>query len=250
LPSSIAVCSDGELRTLATERQRAYDDARARLAPEQRKALLADQKAWVASYPPACGVARVIAPSLPLAPAIKDCMAQAGRARIAYLKAYAETLTPFLPPVLQQVIESGTISAAPVVTNALGENPQTIAPARQPAPTSGSEPPSPAPSPAATSATQAAGPPSSNSEYNPWYYITEHMGTIDCVLLTNPKTGENATPDEIIAQLRSMGKSVTVLKQESDLVAFQAPIGAGSGIFIRGKDKCEDSARYNEEHPR
>jgi TonB family protein len=91
LPSSIAVCSDGELRALATERQRAYDEARARLNLEQQKALLADQQGWVASYPPACGVARDVAPALPLSPAIKDCMIQAGRARIAYLKAYGAT---------------------------------------------------------------------------------------------------------------------------------------------------------------
>jgi hypothetical protein len=87
LASSIAICSDAELRSLMIERGRAFDEAKSRLPLDQRKALLVDQKGWVASYPQACGVARDVAP-LPLAPAIKDCMAQAGRARIAYLRGY------------------------------------------------------------------------------------------------------------------------------------------------------------------
>ena len=88
LPLSIAICSDPDLRALAQERQHAYDDANARLSPDRQKALLADQNGWVKSYPLACGLAQDAAPPLPLAPAIKACMAQAGRARIAYLRAY------------------------------------------------------------------------------------------------------------------------------------------------------------------
>jgi uncharacterized protein YecT (DUF1311 family) len=55
LPSSIAICSDRELRALVLERQRAYDEAKARLNPDQQKALLADQNGWVRTYPQACG---------------------------------------------------------------------------------------------------------------------------------------------------------------------------------------------------
>ena len=90
LPSSIAICSDPELRALVIERQHAFDQARSRLSRDRRKALLADQNSWVRSYPRICGLADA-PPSLPLAPTIKDCMAQAGRARIAYLKAYGGT---------------------------------------------------------------------------------------------------------------------------------------------------------------
>jgi uncharacterized protein YecT (DUF1311 family) len=93
LPSSIAICSDRELRALVLERQRAYDGAKAGLNPDQQKALLADQNEWVRTYPRTCGLTD--APqSLPLAPAIKDCMAEAGRARIAYLKAYGLASPP------------------------------------------------------------------------------------------------------------------------------------------------------------
>jgi uncharacterized protein YecT (DUF1311 family) len=87
LPSSVAICSDRELRALAIERQDAFDAAKARLSPDQQKALLADQNGWVRTYPRTCGLTDA-PPSLPLAPAIKDCMAEAGRARIAYLRDY------------------------------------------------------------------------------------------------------------------------------------------------------------------
>jgi hypothetical protein len=50
LPSSIAICSDQELRALTLERQHAYDEAKVRLNGEQQKALLADQNGWVKSY--------------------------------------------------------------------------------------------------------------------------------------------------------------------------------------------------------
>jgi uncharacterized protein YecT (DUF1311 family) len=89
LPSSIAICSDPELLELTRERQNAYNEANARLGTYQQKALLADQNAWVKSYPLKCGLAQDAAPALPLAPAVKDCMASAGRARIVYLRAYA-----------------------------------------------------------------------------------------------------------------------------------------------------------------
>ena len=102
-PSSIALCSDAELRALAIERQHAFDEARARVGEPRYGALLADQKAWVASYPKACGVASDVTPSLPLAPEIRDCMARAGRARIAYLNLYG---------VAASVPSSSTISSA------------------------------------------------------------------------------------------------------------------------------------------
>jgi uncharacterized protein YecT (DUF1311 family) len=88
LPSSIAICSDPELQALAEERQNAFDEAKSRLDPGSHAALVEDQKGWVGSYSRACGIAPNVAPSLPLAPPIKECMARAGRARIAYLRAY------------------------------------------------------------------------------------------------------------------------------------------------------------------
>lgn len=90
LPSSIAICSDGDLRALVIQRQHAYDEARARLDLDQQKALLADQNAGVHSYARACGLGDN-PPALPLAPKIKGCMTEAGRARIAYLTAYGGT---------------------------------------------------------------------------------------------------------------------------------------------------------------
>jgi uncharacterized protein YecT (DUF1311 family) len=92
-PSSVALCSDTELKALAVERQHAFDEARARVGEARYGVLLADQKAWVMSYPKACGVAPDVAPQLPLSPPVRDCMANAGRARIAYLKTYGTSAT-------------------------------------------------------------------------------------------------------------------------------------------------------------
>ena len=83
-------------RTSALQRPRAararhrapegFRRTRSRLSPAQQKALLADQNGWVKTYPQVCGLASDVPPPLPLAPAIKNCLAQAGRARVAYLK--------------------------------------------------------------------------------------------------------------------------------------------------------------------
>jgi len=87
LPSSIAICGDAELRTLAIERNRAFVEAEAGLSPDQQKELLADQNDWVRSYARVCGLPD--SPSaLALAPEVKACMARAGWARTAYLRAY------------------------------------------------------------------------------------------------------------------------------------------------------------------
>lgn len=91
LPSSIAICSEPELRALTRARQTAYDEARDRLSPDQQRVLLADQNDWVKSYPAGCGISQSAPPTLPLSPATKECMAQAGRARIAYLHSYGSS---------------------------------------------------------------------------------------------------------------------------------------------------------------
>jgi uncharacterized protein/peptidoglycan hydrolase-like protein with peptidoglycan-binding domain len=90
---SIALCSDRELRTLAVERQHAFDAAKGPLNPEQQRALLADQSDWVNSYAEKCGLSQDVPPMLPLARAIKDCMARAGRERTEYLQAYRPVKT-------------------------------------------------------------------------------------------------------------------------------------------------------------
>jgi uncharacterized protein YecT (DUF1311 family) len=129
LPSSIAICSDPELRALMIQRDKAFNEVISRLAPDQQKALLADQNNWVKTYSQACGVSENAPPTLPLSPANRDCMATAGRMRIPYLRAYAggsgtanpaspETETPSLPPN----------SLAPVVQ----ANPQPMPPAAPP----------------------------------------------------------------------------------------------------------------------
>src|SRR5439155_14505483 len=56
LPSSVALCSDPELRELAIQRNRAFEAARARLNVDAYNALLRDQNGWVRSYAASCGI--------------------------------------------------------------------------------------------------------------------------------------------------------------------------------------------------
>ncbi len=86
--SMIAVCSDDQLRALAIERLRAFDEAISRLPADQQKLLAADQNGWALSYPQGCGVWSNVPPPLPIAPEVRECMAKAGQARLVYLRAY------------------------------------------------------------------------------------------------------------------------------------------------------------------
>jgi uncharacterized protein YecT (DUF1311 family) len=95
---NFAVCSDDELRKLALERLRAFNEANARLPPDQQKVLTADQNGWALSYPQACGLATAEPPALPLASSVKDCLADAGRKRLSYLRSYGLAGAKETPP--------------------------------------------------------------------------------------------------------------------------------------------------------
>jgi hypothetical protein len=95
--SSIALCSDLELRELAIQRNRAFEAARARLSVDAYDALLRDQKGWVHSYSTACGIIETSPPILPLPSQTQECMKRAGRARIEYLWNYVGGTTNPVP---------------------------------------------------------------------------------------------------------------------------------------------------------
>src|SRR5690242_5899518 len=89
LPSSAVICSDPELMRIADERQQAMNEARARLSPEQYRALIADQNAWIRSYSAACGVPPDgDMPEPPIAVSVRACFKRAGEARTAYIRSF------------------------------------------------------------------------------------------------------------------------------------------------------------------
>lgn len=85
---NVAICGDADLRALAIDRLHALYAARARLAWDQQKQLVADQNGWAATSAASCGLKDDAPPTLPLDPTIKNCLTDAGRARLAYLQAY------------------------------------------------------------------------------------------------------------------------------------------------------------------
>jgi uncharacterized protein YecT (DUF1311 family) len=104
LPSSIALCSDPELRELAIQRNHAFEAARARLSADAYDALQRDQKGWVHSYSTACGILETIPPTLPLPPQTLDCMKHAGRARVEYLWNYMGETPNASPPKSADIV--------------------------------------------------------------------------------------------------------------------------------------------------
>jgi uncharacterized protein/predicted aspartyl protease len=92
LPSSLVICSDPELMRLADQRHQAFNNALWGLAPEEYKRLMADQNVWVRSYSTACGVPPDRPAPTPVPPAVRECFANAGKARIAYLRAYRQSV--------------------------------------------------------------------------------------------------------------------------------------------------------------
>jgi uncharacterized protein YecT (DUF1311 family) len=141
--SIVAMCSDNELRALAVERLRAFNAASSRLPPDRQKILAADQNGWALSYPQRCSLPSNVLPSLPLAPEVRECMAKAGRSRLAYLQAYG----------LAEAAASSPMPAA---------GPTATAPALEPAPSAPppsppiSQPPAAVPPPPAAAARGAA----------------------------------------------------------------------------------------------
>lgn len=114
LPSTAVICGDPELRRLAAERQEAFNEAMARLDPAQQKALLADQTGWVRSYATACGVPPNRPAPDPVPAAVKECFDQAGRARIAYLRAYGAPPAATPTTAKRPTAPSVASAAAPV----------------------------------------------------------------------------------------------------------------------------------------
>jgi len=94
LPSSIALCSDPELRELAIQRKRAFEAARGRLNVDAYNALLRDQNGWVRTYSASCGISATQPPALPLSSDTLACLKRAGQARVEYLWSYVAGGSP------------------------------------------------------------------------------------------------------------------------------------------------------------
>ena len=113
---NIANCGDADLRALAIERLRAFDQARSRLSWDQQKALAADQNRWATSLAETCDLDSDEPPSLPLDPSAKDCLVREGRSRLALLQAYgAATAGPNPAPTATGATPSATAATPPSV---------------------------------------------------------------------------------------------------------------------------------------
>ncbi|HEV2185723.1 MAG TPA: hypothetical protein VGR70_00845 [Stellaceae bacterium] len=111
---NVVNCGDADLRSLAIERLRAFDQARSRLSWDQQKALAADQNRWAASLAETCDLDSDEPPSLPLDPSAKDCLMREGRSRLALLQAYgAATAGPSPTPPASAATPTATAATPP-----------------------------------------------------------------------------------------------------------------------------------------
>jgi uncharacterized protein len=88
LPSSLVICADPELMTIAVERQRIYQSIWDRISTDQQAALKADQSRWLKEYASECGVPPDRRPQLPPSAAVTECFKRAGLDRNEYLRRY------------------------------------------------------------------------------------------------------------------------------------------------------------------
>ena len=94
-PSSIVICTDPELRSLAVLRTKLLNDARKNLRHDQYQALQDDQNRWIKSYTGDCGVSINGPPvAIPIPAGVIDCYKGAGRQRVAYLIDYLTRRVP------------------------------------------------------------------------------------------------------------------------------------------------------------
>jgi uncharacterized protein YecT (DUF1311 family) len=128
--SLVAMCSDDELRALAVERLRAFNAASSRLFPDRQKILAADQNGWALSYPQRCNLPSNVLPSLPLAPEVRECMAKAGRSRLAYLQNYglAEAATSSSVPAAGSAATASVPEPAPPLSPPISQPPAAVPP--------------------------------------------------------------------------------------------------------------------------
>ncbi|HJU20473.1 MAG TPA: peptidoglycan-binding protein [Stellaceae bacterium] len=149
-----AISGDEELWGLAVERRKVLEEAKPYLSPEQQKALLADESRWFAAYGEACGIAPGTAATVALTAKIRDCLVRAGRARIAYLRAYIGQ-----SPATSPSASSGAPAPAGTAPAPAEQPPSTASSRRSPAPPVAQLPSAPlSPQPAMSKAPDASAP--------------------------------------------------------------------------------------------
>jgi hypothetical protein len=120
---NMAICTDNDLRVAAVQRLHAFDDAKARLTSDQQKTLAADQNGWAMSYAQSCGLHADVAPTLPLAPSVKECLAHAGQQRLAYLRSYG---TPAASSQTTPAANPGSAASSAASPSTPGPGPSAV----------------------------------------------------------------------------------------------------------------------------
>jgi uncharacterized protein YecT (DUF1311 family) len=110
-PAMAVICSDPALIDAREERQRAWRQARARLAGVRRQALVADQMLWLSEYPKSCGVRSTAKSPVTIDKNLQECFKRAIGERTAYLRAYGRPEPPLTKPEEEALSQPGVLTA-------------------------------------------------------------------------------------------------------------------------------------------
>jgi len=153
-PAVAVVCSDPELIKLTQERQRVWKALHDSVGGAERKALVDNERQWLAHYPEDCGVTGNRPPAK-ITDDMRACFKKADNERIAYMRAYGTGGTvpaaATAAPKPKEAPAEATAAAAPPPAPA----PPTPAAAAKPTPPAPA-PAQAAPQPAAPAVQQAA----------------------------------------------------------------------------------------------
>ena len=124
-PAMTVICSDPALIDAREERQRAWKQARARLAGERRQALVADQTRWLSEYPKSCGVRSTAKSPVTIDMNLQECFKRVIGERTAYLRAYGKPEPPLPKPEAEELSQPGVGTATAM------QEPESIAAERR-----------------------------------------------------------------------------------------------------------------------
>ena len=93
LPVDFVICSGWQVEQVNRIHESAWYAARARLNDGQKRELLDDQRRWLKTYPPQCGVPEKGGRPRAITPAMQDCVASALVERADFLNSYPHSRT-------------------------------------------------------------------------------------------------------------------------------------------------------------
>ena len=110
LPVDFVICSSTQVMKANEIHEKAWHSIRAHLNQAQKKSLLDDQRQWLKTFPPTCGIPSSGKPLSIISPDSQQCVLKALVSRTEYLNNYIYSSNNDKPPTLDDNILNRTYS--------------------------------------------------------------------------------------------------------------------------------------------